>query len=178
MPTSLEIGKQALAWAGTRTTITAIDDTTQEGKYIGMLYNPLRDFLLREGDYDWASKLEFLTFSGLVGYPWSRAYVYPSDCIRIRQLFPTTFDTLDPQPIEWNVTNSGSGRQIVTNSIVNAVLYTFAPNESVFDPIFTQSFVKLLGSGLMFALENRIEASDNKLREALTYAGIADLRDS
>jgi hypothetical protein len=59
-----------------------------------------------------------------------------------------------------------------------SIIYTFPPVEDVFDPIFTQSFVKLLGSGLMFGLENRIDASDNKLREALTYAGIADLRDS
>jgi len=58
------------------------------------------------------------------------------------------------------------------------IIYTFAPAESVFDAIFQESLVRLLSSGLAFALENRIEASDKTLREAISFAGIANLRDS
>jgi len=50
--------------------------------------------------------------------------------------------------------------------------------ESLWDPIFRQSFVRMLASALAFALENRIEASKIKLDEALGFAGIGKMRDS
>jgi hypothetical protein len=43
--------------------------------------------------------------------------------------------------------------------------------------MFTEAYVRLLGSALAFSLQNRIEASKEKLNEALSFAGIANLRD-
>jgi hypothetical protein len=178
MTTSTDLVKQALAWAGTRTTITSITDGSNEANMALAIYAPLRDFLLREGDYDWAAKEASLTLILQSPDIWTFSYAYPADCLRVRRLISPTFNPLDPLPLEYNVMNVGGVRQIRTQVAAASIIYTFPPVEDVFDPIFTQSFVKLLGSGLMFGLENRIDASDNKLREALTYAGIADLRDS
>ena len=178
MTTSLDLCKRALAEIGTRTTISALNDGSPEANYCTLLYEPLRDFLLREGDYDFAMKDALLTVVSPGSLPWAHGYTYPDDCLRIRQLISGTYVALDPQPVEWNVVNVGGVRQIYTKVAASIILYTFAPAETVFDPIFQESLVRLLSSGLAFALENRIEASDKTLREAISFAGIANLRDS
>jgi hypothetical protein len=43
--------------------------------------------------------------------------------------------------------------------------------------MFTEAFVRMLASALAFALENRIEASREKLQQAIEFAGMASLRD-
>lgn len=178
MTTSLDICKQALAEIGTRTTISSLNDGSSEANYCTLLYAPLRDFLLREGDYDFAMKNSFPLAGPAISVPWSFLYIYPSDAIRIRQLIPVTYTPLDPQPVEWNIYTLSANRYIATRTAISELLYTYAPLEDFFDAIFRESFVRLLASALAFALENRIEASDKELREAMSFAGIANLRDS
>lgn len=178
MATSLDLCKEALAWTGTRSTITSLSDGSTEANYCTLLYNPLRDFLLREGDYDFSLKRVVPTAAAVSAIPWTAAYVYPTDALRIRACLPTNYVALDPRPIEWNIYNVSNVRYIVSKQAIGVLLYTFAPVEDMFDPIFRESLVRLLSSALSFALTNRIEASDKSLKEALTFAGIADLRDS
>jgi len=178
MATSLDLCKQALASIGSRSTISALNDGSTEANYCTLLYAPLRDFLLREGDYDFAMKSVTAAASGVATAPWIQSYTYPSGAIRIRQLIPTTYNPLDPRPVEWNIFNAAGVRHIVSKQTVSSILYTFGDVEAVMDSIFSESLVRLLGSGLAFALTNRIEASDKELKEAMTFAGIANLRDS
>lgn len=180
--TQVSITNQALAEIGTRSKLTGTTiDPTQgaEALYSSLLFNPLRDFLLREGDFDWAMKSATAAVSGAtITAPWSRGYNYPSGALRIRQLVPMVFDVNDPQPLQWNVIDIGGVRTIVTRQSISVIWYTFGQDDALWDPIFQESYVRLLGSALAFALENRIEAADVKLKEAISFAGIANLRDS
>jgi hypothetical protein len=176
--TSLDLCKEALAWTGTRSTLSSLSDGSAEANYCNLLYTPLRDFLLREGDYDFSLKRVIPTVAAVAAPPWSVSYNYPADALRIRGVIPSSYILLDPKPIAWNLLNVSNVRYIVSNESLSALLYTFAPIEDVFDSIFRESFVKLLSSALSFALTNRIEASDKSLKEALSFAGIANLRDS
>lgn len=178
MTSNVDITNRALAEIGTRSRISGMTDGSTEALYANILYNGLRDFLLREGDYDFALKEATLTTGGSVVIPWSYSYTYPSDAIRIRQLIPTVYVALDPAPMEWNVSGGSGTRYILTNVSAAKAIYTYAPVEDLWDSIFTEAYVRLLGSALAFALQNRIEASQAKLNEALSFAGIADLRDS
>ncbi len=173
----LDLTKRALAEIGTRSTITAMNDGSTEANYATLLYAPLRDFLLREGDYDFALKQAAAVAVSVQVIPWTNSYSYPSDAIRIRQLIPASYNALDPRPVEWNIYNAANTRYIVTRQGIASILYTFPADEDAMDAIFSESFVRLLASGLSFALENRIEASDKALKEAMTFAGIANLRD-
>lgn len=175
--TQLDNTKRALAEIGTRTTISAMNDGSTEANYASLLYNPLRDFLLREGDYDWANGVESVVTLGAATFPWTFAYQYPSGALRIRQVTPASVFTYDPQPFQWNVVAVGATRRIWTKALASHVIYTYGAPEDVWDPIFTEAFVRLLASALAFALENRIEASSAKLNEAISFAGIANLRD-
>jgi hypothetical protein len=176
MATQLDIAKEALAQIGTRSTITSLSDGSAEATYLNLLYNPIRDFLLVEGDYDWSMTTSTLTLVAAV-YPLPFAYAYPSDALRIRQLLPLSVADLDPRPIEWTVLNISGVRKICSTAAAGAVMYTAPAVEDLWDGIFRQSFVRMLSSALTFALENRIEASKVKLDEALGFAGIGKLRD-
>jgi hypothetical protein len=179
MTTQVDLANRALAEIGTRSQLTgSIIDPTQsvEARYASLLYAPLRDFLLRDGDYDWAAQIASAGSSVGAPLPWSYAYGYPAGAIRIRQLVPANI--VDPQPILWDVMNVGGARKILTLDQVTTVVYTAAPSEDLWDAIYTEAFIRLLGSALAFALENRIEASQVKLNEAISFAGIANLRDS
>ena len=178
MTTNVDLTNRALALSGTRSQITGMTDGSTEALYANLLYNEFRDFMLREGDYDWALKGASVVALPAPALPWVYAYVYPSDAIRIRTLITPTDNPLDPQPVEWNVVSGGSGSSIVTKTAVVTILYTFAQAENEWDAIFTDSFVRLLASGLIFALENRIEASKESMNAALAFAQIANMRDS
>lgn len=178
MPTQLDIAREALAQVGTRSKITSLTDGSAEAQYVNLLYNPIRDFLLVEGDYDFSMLATLSVPSGSAPIPWIYSYAYPTGALRIRQLIPSTFSILDPKPVEWNIYNQGGTRLVVARVPIIQIQYTAPVGEAVWDPMFEQSFVRMLASALAFALENRIEASKQKLEEALSFAGIANLRDA
>lgn len=176
MTDATTVVNRALAQIGTHSQIT-LNDGSEEAKYANLLYVPLRDFLLAEGDYDWSLQTALAVLNGPLAVPWTFSYQYPAAALRIRSLVPLNFDPFDPVPIEFNIFGNGFGKFIATTVQITSVVYTYSPFEDVWDPIFTESFTRLLGSALAFALENRIEASKEKLTEALNFAGIANLRD-
>jgi hypothetical protein len=178
MPIQLDIAKEALAQIGTRSKIASLTDGSAEAQYVNLLYGPIRDFLLAEGDYDFAMLSASPALSGSAPTPWIYSYAYPANALRIRQVVPASYAALDPKPIAWNIFNQSSAKFILTRETVAQVLYTAPVPEVLWEPMFGQSFVRLLASALAFALENRIEASKQKMEEALSFAGIANLRDA
>jgi hypothetical protein len=175
---NIVVTNQALAEIGTRSQIIDLNDGSQEANYANLLYNPLRDFLLREGDYEFASSPVVPTAIATPSFPWLYAYQYPLDCVRVKQLIPAGFNILDPQPVEFNIANSAATRAIVTKQEVAIMVYTTnGVSEAFWDPMFTEAMVRMLASALAFALENRIELSNEKLQEAVNFAGMASLKD-
>lgn len=177
MTTNVDITNRALAQIGARSKIVSMTDGSPEALYANLLYNPLRDFMLTEGDYDFSMTEAALNVAAAPGTVWAFTYSYPSGALRIRSLVPAVYDPLDPLPVAYSILGTGNARTINTDQSASFVIYTFAPLEDIWDPIFTEAFTRLLGSALAFALENRIEASREKLSEALNFAGIANLRD-
>jgi len=177
-PTQTDIAREALAQIGTRSDITSIADNTVEAKYVTILFDPIRDFLLVDGDYDWSTRWVVPVAYGVPAPPWKYVYPYPPDALRIRQLIPLQFEALDPRPVEWSITGTDvTSTKVVTNVEIGYIYYTAAVDTMFWDAMFRQAFVRMLASALAFALENRIEASKVKLDEALGFAGIAKLRD-
>jgi hypothetical protein len=174
---NVAVTNRALAQIGTHSQIASMVDGSEEARYANLLYNPLRDFMLAEGDYDFSLQRTAAVFIGSVALPWVSSYQYPSGALRIRSVIPVSVDLFNPTPIEFNIFSIGSTRIIITTVAIASVVYTYAPVEDIWDPIFTEAYTRLLASALAFALENRIEASKEKLTEALNFAGIANLRD-
>jgi hypothetical protein len=178
MTTDVDVTKRALAQIGTHSQIISMTDGSEEALYANLLYLPLKDFLLAEGDYDFSIVAVPLVVSGTsTDNPWTFAYNYPAGALRIRSLIPTVYDPFDPVSIEFNVVSFSGVRSILTKVSAAKSIQTYSAPEDVWDPIFTESFTRLLASALAFSIENRIEASKEKLSEALNFAGIANLRD-
>jgi hypothetical protein len=176
--TNIDLTNRALAEIGTRSQITAFNDGSQEGLYAGILYPGLRDFLLREGDYEFASNPISPFLVAAPPEPWVYAYAYPSDCVRLKQMVPASFNILDPAPMEFSIITIEPNRVVATKVQSNLMIYTSnTVAETLWDSMFTESFVRMLASGLAFALENRMEASQAKLQEAVQFAGMASLKD-
>lgn len=179
MVSSVDITNRTLAQIGSRSQITSMTDGSQEATYGNLLYNPLRDFLLREGDYDFSIREITAVAEAAPAAPWTNSWEYPTGALRIRQLIPTTFDANDPRPIAWTISGSAlTERRIYTRELITTVIYTFPVIEDLWDPMFTESFTRIYAAALAFALQNRIEASKEKLEQALAFAGLANLRDS
>jgi hypothetical protein len=170
---NVDVTNQALAEIGSRSQITSMTDGSPEALYANLLYVPLRDFMLREGDYDFALKSPLIGASTVASTPWIYAYTLPTDCIRIRQLVPQVYDALSPLPIEWNLDNG----LIVTKMAVSVIIYTYAASENAWDSMFHEAFVRMLGSALTFALQNRAEVSREFLQQAMQFATAANMRD-
>jgi hypothetical protein len=178
MTTNIDLTNRSLAQIGTRSQITSMTDGSQEALYANILYAPLRDFLLREGDYEFASTPILPVVVPTPLPPWLYGYQYPADCVRVKQLIPVDYNLLDPVPVEFNIANSAAARAIVTKTQVAFLVYTSnSVIETLWDSMFTESFVRMLAAALAFALENRIEASREKLQEAINFAGMASLKD-
>ncbi len=176
--TMLENANRALAETGTRSRLSVIDGSTTEGLYLGLLYPMLRDMMLRQGDYDWAMTQQGTVPVVIAGISWPFGYEYPADCVRIRQAVPLISSTDDPRPAEWNIFFNNFGRIVVSKAeLVSFIFTTNVCPEDIWDSQFTDAFIRLLSSALQMALVNRLEASEQVLKEALAFAGIANMRD-
>src|SRR4051812_6392099 len=120
MTDSVDITNRALAQIGTRSQITSMTDGSSEALYANLLYNPLRDFMLREGDYDFSIITAVLTASGTPGYPWLFSYSYPTIAVRTRSIVPLIYDPLDPKPVEYNVVGSSGTRFLFTKEQISS----------------------------------------------------------
>ena len=130
MTTNIDITNRALATVGTRSKITSMTDGSTEALYANLLYNGLRDFLLREGDHDFAMQDIIPENGPEPSGPWLYSYIYPPSLIRIRQLIASTARPLDPKPVEWNIVTFPSNlRYIVTRVPVQVMIFTWAPPE-------------------------------------------------
>lgn len=171
MATNVTVTNQALAEIGTESQISSLADTSQEARYANLLYVPLRDFLLRTNDFQFSRVAAGVVSNSATVTPWSHAYDYPVDCVRVHGLVPASPNTFDPTPIEFGILGIPSTRIIVTNVVATTIIYTSnAAVEDDWDSMFMESMVRLLGSALSFALKNTIEASREKMQEAITFA--------
>jgi len=190
--TSASIVNQALQEIAAQATVSGTNpnfDGTTAGNAAGILYTPLLNELLRQEDPEFARKTALaggavLTSTGTTpAQPWSYEYEYPSDCLRVRQVVPGSWDQNNPQPVRWSVgTDTISDVQtkvIFCNAPTALLTYTTSNiTEAEFDSMFQEAFVRLLASALVMALGGRPDFSKEKLMEAGALANAGVGRDS
>lgn len=187
-------------------------DGTAAGNAAGILYTPCVNLLLRTQDFEFSRKTVGLSGSigvailtnvglallantgapilagGLSGYltpqyPWQFAYLYPSDCIRIRSVLPATWDKNDPQAVRWSEVEmnvSGLPTRAIQTNVPSAVL-TYTSNaitEDDWSPDFREVVVRTLASELVMALGGRPDLSAKMLQQAGGILQTAGAKDS
>ena len=169
---SADICNRALGQIAAQAIVTgAVPNLTGGGNastYCNILYSCVVETLLREQDWEFSKTQVALTPSGNTPlFPFLYEYLYPTDCIRIRQVVPPTASTLDPQPVYWTVGENGGVKVIDCNLASALLIYTTnTATESQWDAMFQETVIQDLGSELAMALAGRPDLMKTKLAMA------------
>ncbi len=101
--------------------------------------------------------------------------------MEVWQLVPATLtDPNNPVPITWNVGNalvsSVQTKVIWTNLASAHAYYNNNPTENVWDPLFREAVVRLLGSELSIALNGRPDTAEGLLNSGAAFENIGEAR--
>ena len=115
------------------------------------IYGQTRDELLRSGDWGFAEKITTGTVTGSAPSPWTYQYQYPSDCLKLKQVIPTTYtsDTNNPVPqlfrIGSGIANSASIEAIWSQTQTASLVYTSQVTDPTkWEPMFTEALISAL----------------------------------
>lgn len=152
--------------------------------------------VLRQLDPDFARRTVGLALSGngpLVGTagippPYQYEYLYPSDCLRTRQVRPAagSYDINDPLPVRWAVglgfiisgQTATPTKMIWTNQVAALLVYTSrTPTEDLFDASTSEAIVRHLASPLAMAIAGRPDFAKSILEQAQMIAQMAEGHD-
>lgn len=170
--TPVDLVNRALEEIGDQVSVTSVfpSDGSPAANAANVLYYAAVDMVVRESHWDAARTTVILAKAtgGTVPLPWGFEYLYPADCVQIRQIFPTTFDPLDPQPIRWAVSiDRGLNKKTVLALVDNALaVYSLRPTEDEMDPILREAIVKTLASSLAMALAGRPDYAKSLLEQS------------
>lgn len=175
-PTSVEqIVNEALTRVGYPERISNIYEGTRQARAALDVYAQTRDELLRQEDWDFAQKIAAAVLSGAVApAPWTTEYDYPSDCLRLRNLWNASYlaDKNDPLPVLWSIGNNSLGAKVIWCKLAAATLvYTTQLTDlTKWEPLFVEALITALGKRLVPALKNALADPGADEKEAAAMA--------
>lgn len=181
MTTAVDICNRSLELAAAQTRITALNDGSPAGNAAGILYQPTVDVVLREIDPSFARRVEPLVPAAAATRPWLFEYLYPADCLRLRQVRaqPGSANKDDPQPVRATVgldlIASVPTKVILTNmgNALAAYTSTLATVDQ-WDSGFAEAVVRRLANPFAMAIAGRPDFARELLEEAEKYSQLAE----
>lgn len=158
---AVQIVNEALQQIAAQTQISSLTDGSPAANFANVVYQPTVQLMLREIEPDFARLIAPLIVSGAAPFPWAHSYAYPADCVRLRQVMPTSLiDPNDPFPVRANVSVIGTPptltKVILTNlSPAQAVYTSSSVTEAQFDAAFVDAVVRRLANPLAMAISGR-----------------------
>lgn len=142
------------------------------------IYAQTRDAIMRQSDWDFAQRIVAATLStGAAPAPWAVEYNYPTDCLRLRNLFNATYlaDKNNPVSILWTVANSATkGHVIWTNAAAATLVYTAqVTNVTLWEPLFVEVLALELGKRLAAGLVG-VEGVKMSMEDEKTIVPLAE----
>jgi hypothetical protein len=186
MATPTDIVNQALQLFGDETPpVTGVFptfDNSPAGQAAAKLYGPAVATIARQFGWDFSRNFVALAATGNtppVG--WAFEYAYPSIGIEIRQLMPPVIaDANNPLPQNWSVGNApvaGVPAKVVWSNLAGALaIFTNQPGPDLWDPLFRESVVRLLGSELAQATAGKPDSSRDLLEQASGFTQVGVTR--
>jgi hypothetical protein len=124
MASEVQIARLALQHLGDRFDITSLDEATPEAEQVNLVYDEVRDMVLRSHPWKFAKK--FFVPAYLTGTPpadWGYMYTYPSDCVRMLRIVNPLGGGKPPIRFEIGLNSSGN-KVILTNESEITIEYT------------------------------------------------------
>lgn len=193
----------ALALIGARSTITSINDGSNEADQCALFYVTVLKEVMRAVNWNFAKAQIDLTelgnaVDGTSIYPWAYKYAYPSDCLKERYIMPKyVTDNVDnipypgiPYPfldyqraVRFEVVTDldASNNQIkviLTNQPQAIAVYTrYITATSLYDDQFVMAFTNLLASRICIPVSGNMslgDRADKKALQAINNAAVTD----
>src|SRR5690242_430341 len=146
-----DIANAVLARIGYKLRIGNMLEGSPASKLFLDIYGQTRDDLLRQGDWGFAEKITASTTTGTAPSPWAYQYVYPSDCLKLKQVFSPTYtsDTNNPIPTLFRIGSAGTGTsssEVIWSQTQTATLvYTSQiTNPAMWEPMFIEALIEAL----------------------------------
>lgn len=188
--TAAQVVNNALELIAAQNQITSLVDGSPAANAANVVYVPTVQLMMRELDPDFSRYTKALALSGAPTPvpPWAFEYVYPADCIRLRQVRPPSSgtgslaDPNNPQPVRSNVAFDiigGNPTKVVLTNQVNAlaVYTTSAVSEGMWDAAFADAVIRRLANPLAMALSGRPDFARELLEEAARVAATCEIVD-
>ena len=147
---SITICNRALALLGSSSFIASLDEESAQAKQCNIQYEPARKQVLEDFDWPFAGTFVTLTEYGTAPNQWGYQYMYPTDCIKAREIcFGTR--VADPPPFRvGNLREDGNNRRVIWTDVEDAQLYYTFDFETV--PFMPQTFQEVLAAKLAYTI--------------------------
>lgn len=178
----VQIAKLALQHIGDRFDITSLTEATPEAEQVNLVFENVRDALLRE--HPWAFALRWVKPASLTGTPpayWGYMYAYPSDALRVWKIV----NPLDPRgvllpPLTFRVgRNAANAKVLLTDEAEPEFEYTaLVENAAEFDENFVMAFSWRLAAHITRPLTGDQNLAARILQESDYWVAIAKTNDA
>lgn len=179
---AVQLAKLALQHLGDRYDITSLDQDTTEAEQVNLVFDNVRDALLRE--HPWNFTRRYVSPAALSGTPpaqWTYMYTYPSDAMRvIRIVHP-----LDPRgefldPLDFAVGRNATDTKVLLTDQAEPEFEYIKKITSVteFDPLFDWAFSWRLAQAIAMPITGDGAIADATERKANDAVGRAKMEDA
>jgi hypothetical protein len=157
-------------------------DASPAGVALQQLYAPTVATVMRQFGWDLARNTQALVATGNAApFPWAHEYTYPANCLEVLQVAPLSLaDPNDPLPVNWSVGNDVVGGEqikvIFSNLAAALIVFNNGPAENTWDPLFTESVVRLLASKLAMAIAGRSDTAASLLQSGSAMEQLGETR--
>lgn len=138
MASEVQIAKLSLQNLGDRYDINSLDENTSEAEQVNLVFNDIRDMLLRSHPWKFARRFTSPgALSGTVPDQWGNMFTYPSDALKVIRVVNPLGRMLPP--IKFSISrNSSDVKVILCDEDEPEFEYIKkVTNTSEFDPSFT-----------------------------------------
>lgn len=141
MASEVQIARLALQHLGDRYDITSLTEASPEAEQVNLVFDTVRDMVLREHPWKFARKYATpAALSGVVPGNWDYMFTYPPDALRVLHIVNPLGD--DQPPIRFEVAQNSDDLRVL---LCNESEPTFAYTQKVTDPQqFDPQFVTAL----------------------------------
>jgi hypothetical protein len=165
-----DICNMALSRIGTKT-ISSIDDTTSvEAKRCSLEFDPIKESVLRDFNWNFATMIELLAeVSGVTVPGWDYVYMYPENCLSIRKIYIEDEVWLKQKPYRVIGASTASSSYILFNQEDAYIEYTANISDTTrFDASFVDALTWRLSAVLAQALRTGTDVT--KLTQMYQYS--------
>lgn len=136
----VKIANLALFRIGASQTIISFDEGSQEADAAALIYDEMRDEVLRRYPWDFARRSVTLALvEENPNVEWQYSYRYPNDCLFARYISSASVDNRT-DPVPYQLAGDSQGRLIWTDQEQAVLQYTARIEDPVlFDPMFASA---------------------------------------